>query len=78
VRRLAEWAPEFGQKCAVERPRSARQRRHIEWLLVAGVDQVLGTEKVACWGTGFIGLVSRAGWKKPGHRLAHRSLGSEG
>src|SRR5947208_791582 len=47
VRRLAEDAPELPAEVRSREPRSARELRHVEWLAVAGVDQVLGPEEVA-------------------------------
>ncbi len=47
MRRLTEGAPKLAAEVRGREPRSACERRHAELLLVAGVDQVLGPEKVA-------------------------------
>jgi hypothetical protein len=47
VRRLAEGPPKLAAEVRRREPRSARERRHVELLPVAGVDQVLRAEEVA-------------------------------
>jgi hypothetical protein len=47
VRRLAEGPPELAAEVRRREPRSARERRHVELLSVAGVDQVLRAEEMA-------------------------------
>jgi len=47
MRRLPEGAPELAAEVRGREPRSACERRHVELLSVARVDQVPGAEKVA-------------------------------
>ena len=47
MRRLAEGAAELAAEVRGREPRGACKRRNVEWLAIAGVDQVLGAKKMA-------------------------------